>query len=94
MHIDTILISKRISSSQRNYKYFIDYMGDDYIIKPFRIIFPKTSTYVKRLLGETKWMYFLIEDNEFKNIYIDIWDKVSESIKNNFKANSSTIKNF
>ena len=73
MHIDTILISKRISSSERNYKYFIDYMGDDYKIKPFCIILPKTSTCVKRLVSETKWMYFLIEDNEFKKIYILIF---------------------
>ena len=41
-------------------------MDDDYKIKPFGIILPKMTTYVKRLDCETKWMYFVIEDNEFK----------------------------
>ena len=35
-------------------KYFIGCKGGDYKIKPFYIMFPKTSGD-----GETKWMYFL-----------------------------------
>ena len=27
---------------------------------------PKTSAYVKRYYGQTKWMYFLIEDDELE----------------------------
>ena len=36
--INNILISKRISSGEKNYKYFISY-ADEYKIKPFTIIF-------------------------------------------------------
>ena len=50
---------------------------------------PKTSAYVKRYGRQTKWMYFLIEDDELLEKYI-IWDKVSADIKKNL----STIKNF
>ena len=39
-------------------------MDNDHKIKPFRIILPKPSAYVKRHDGKTKWMYFLIEDDE------------------------------
>ena len=39
-------------------------MDHDYEIKPFSTFLPKFSTYVKRYDGETKWMYFLIEDDE------------------------------
>ena len=34
----------------------------------------KTSAYVKSYDGQTKWMYFLIEDDDF-------WDKVSADVK-------------
>ena len=35
---------------------------DDYKIKPFSTILPKTPAYVKSSVDEAKWMYFLIED--------------------------------
>ena len=43
-----------------------------YKIEPFAIILPKTSEYVKSYgVGATKWMYFLIEDEELlKNIIV------------------------
>ena len=54
--VDTksILIYDKVSSGKKNYKYFIGYMDDDYKIKPFSIIFPKTSVCVKRYVGKTK----------------------------------------
>ena len=42
---------------------------------------PTTSTYVKSYDGQTKWMYFLIEDEEKYNTN---WDKVSADIKKEF----------
>ena len=50
---------------------------------------PKTSAYVKRYGRQTKWMYFLIEDDELLQKYIT-WDTVSADVKKNL----STIKNF
>ena len=43
-----------------------------YKIEPFAIILPKMSEYVKSYgVGATKWMYFLIEDEELlKNIIV------------------------
>ena len=49
----------------------------------------KTSAYVK-----TKWIYFLIKDDDLLEKYKTIWDKVSADIKNNLIASQSTIKNF
>ena len=34
------------------------------------IMLPKTSAYVKSYDGQTKWMYFLIEDDDLKNIIL------------------------
>ena len=53
----------------------------------------KTNAYVKSCDGQTKWMYFLIEDNDSLEKYNSIWDKVSADIKNNLITSLSTIKN-
>lgn len=50
---------------------------------------PKTSAYVNRCGGETKWMYFFIEEKHNGN-----WNKVNNTIKKNRIANLSKIKNF
>ena len=70
--IDNIFTSKRIFSSKNNYKYFIGYIND-YKIKLFSIILPKTSAYVKTFDGETKSIYFMIEDEELLKEYIMIF---------------------
>ena len=33
-------------------------------VKPLNIMFPKTSAYVRSYDGQTKWTYFLIEDDD------------------------------
>ena len=35
----------------------------------FEIILPRMSAYVKRYDRQTKWIYFLIEENEFIEKY-------------------------
>ena len=42
---------------------------------------PKTSAYVKSYDGETKWTYFLIENDDLLEKYNAIWDNVSLDIK-------------
>ena len=39
----------------------------------------KTSAYAKSFDGQTKWMYFLIEDDELLEKYNTIWDKEFDS---------------
>ena len=45
--IKNVLVSNKIYSDEKSYKYFIDYFFDDYKVKPLNIILPKTSAYVK-----------------------------------------------
>ena len=47
---------------------------------------PKTSAYIKSYDGQTKWMYFLIEDDDLLEKYNTIWDKVSAVIKEEFDS--------
>ena len=42
---------------------------------------PKTSVYLKSYYGQTKLMYFLIEDDDLLEKYNIFWDKVSTDIK-------------
>ena len=63
------------------YKYFIGYLCNDYKGTLLHITLPKTSAYVKSYDKQTKWMYFLIEDDELSEKYSTIWDKVSVDIK-------------
>ena len=55
---------------------------------------PKTSAYVKSYDRQTKWMYFLIEDDDLLKKSNTIWDKVSADIKKNLIASLSIIKHF
>ena len=42
---------------------------------------PKTSAYVESRDGQTRWMYFLVEDDDLLEKYNSIWDKASADIK-------------
>ena len=41
---------------------------------------PETSNYVKSYDGQSKWMYFFIEDDVLLEKLITIWDKLSADI--------------
>ena len=84
--VDTekVLVSNKISFGEKNYKYFIGYLYNDHKVKPSHVMLPKTSTYVKSSDEQTKWMYFLIEDDDLLEKCNTIWDKVSVDIKKEF----------
>ena len=41
---------------------------------------PKTSAYVNIYDGQTKWMYFLTENDDLSETYNTIWDKIRYKI--------------
>ena len=55
---------------------------------------PKRSAYVKSYDGQTKWMYFLIEDDDLLEKYNTIWDKVIAGIMNEFDSEPVYNKTF
>ena len=69
-------------------------MDDDFKIKPFIVILPKASAYVKRYDVETKWMYFLTKDDELLKNAMPFEEKSAIVLKRNMIANPFTIKNF
>ena len=55
---------------------------------------PKTSAYVKSYDDQTKWMYFLTEDDDLLEKYNTIWDKISTDIKKNLNSEPAYNKEF
>ena len=54
-------------------------------IRPLSAFLPKISTYT-RDFDETKYMSFLIKDDELLKKYNEIWEKVKNSIKKEFDS--------
>ena len=69
-------------------------MYNDDKAKPLHIMLSNTSTYIKSYDGQTKWMYFLIEDDDLLEKYNTIWDKVSADIKKNIDSEPVYNKEF
>ena len=63
-------------------------MYNDHKVNPSHVMLPKTSAYVKGYDGQTKWMYFLIEDDGSLEKYNTIWYKDSADIKKEFDGDS------
>ena len=63
---------------------------------------PKTSAYVKSYDGQTKWIYFLIEDDDLLEKYNTIWDKEFDSkpvynkncLKTKIKSHGDEVTDF
>ena len=51
-------------------------MYNDHKVKPLHIMLLKTGRLCKSYEGQTKLMYFLIEDDRLLEKYNTIWDKV------------------
>ena len=69
-------------------------MYNDYEVKSLHIIPPKTSAYIKIYSGQTKCMYFLIENDDLLEKYNTTWDKVSADIKKEFDGEPVYNKKF
>ena len=82
ININKIVVSNKVSFGKKVLKYFIGYK-DDRKIRLLCVFLPKMSAYW-RDFDETKYMSFLIKDDEFLEKYNEISKKVSGSIKKGF----------
>ena len=92
--IEKVLVSNKISFGEKNYKYFIGCLHNDYKVTLLYIMLPKTSAYVKICNRKTKWMYFLTEDDDLLEKYNIISDKVIAHIKKEFDSEHVYNKEF
>ena len=69
---------------KKRFKYFIGYK-DAKKIRPLCIFHPNISAYRKDF-DETKYISFLIKDDELLEKYNEIWKKVKHSLKKEFDS--------
>ena len=60
---------------KKSYKYFVGYLYNDNKVKSLQIMFHKTRGYIKSYNGQTKSIYFLIEDDDLLKKYNTTWDR-------------------
>ena len=89
-----MLVSNKISFGEKNYSYFNGYLYNDHKVKPLHIMLSKTIAYVKSYDGQTKWIYFSIEDDDLLEKFNTIWDKVSADIKKELDSEPVYNKKF
>ena len=68
------MVSNNISFGEKDYKYLIGYSHNNHKVKPLHIMLPKTSAYVKSVDEQTKWMHFLMEDDNLLEKYNTFWN--------------------
>ena len=84
------IVSSKVSFGKKGFKCFIA-CKDNEKVKPSQIMLPKMSEY-RRNFNETKYMSFLMKDNELLEKY-KIWDKISNTIKKGFNREPVYNKN-
>ena len=94
VHIEKVLVSNKISFSEKSQKYFIGYLYNDNKVKPLHIMLPKTMEYLKSYDELTKWIYFWIEDDDLLKKCNTISNKVISDIKKSLIVSLSTKKSF
>ena len=85
VNIAKTVVSVKVPFGKMVFRYFIGYENDYEKFIPLCILLPKMSAH-RRDFDETKYMYFLIKDNEFAKKHYEIWDKVSNTIKKGFDS--------
>ena len=88
--LDSVDLSKVVVSStwKRNdttYKYFCGYLNND-VIKPFCVVLPQMSRYIKYFDNNGKNMSFVTDDKEVYEKYNEIWNVVKRLLKLEFTA--------
>ena len=90
--INKIIVSNKIFLGKKGFKYFIGYEDNDKVT-PLCIMLPKMSGY-RRNYNETKYMSFLVNENDLLERFNEIWDKFSNTIKKGFDSEPAYNKKY
>ena len=73
ININKIVVYNKVSFGKKDFKYFIGYEGAK-TVRPSCISLPKMSAYITDF-DETRYMFFLIKDDELTEKYKESWEK-------------------
>ena len=79
LNLDQIVVSDRFKHGDGGFKYFLGFQEDE-IVKPFCIMLPRISGYIKYFESGGKNMSFLIKDYE-------VWEKYEKIFRMWLKIN-------
>ena len=85
VNVDPVVVSDKFKHSDEGFKYFIVYQEGE-IVKPFCIILPQRSGYIKYFENRGKNMSFLIKDDEVWEKYDEIWDVIKNKLSIKFHS--------
>ena len=85
INVDQIVVSDKFKQSDDSFKYFIGHK-DGKIVKPFCIILPQMTGYIKYFENGGKNMSFVIKDDMRREKYNEICNKIKETLALNFTA--------
>ena len=92
--IDNVLVPNKVSSGEKNYKYFIGYLHEDYKIKSLHIMLPKTSAYVESMMVKLNRCIFWLKMMTYWRNIIVFRIKSALILKFDLITNLSIIKMF
>ena len=79
VNFDEIVASDKFKHSEEGFKDFIGYQEGE-IVKPLCIILPQMSRYIKYFENGGKNMPYLIEGDEVREKYENIWDVIKNKL--------------
>ena len=79
VNLDQRVISGKFNHNNEGFNYFIGYLEGG-IVKPFCIILPQMSGYIKYFENGCKNMSFLVEDDKVRKKYDKIWDVIENKL--------------
>ena len=77
--LEQIVVSDKFKHNDEGFKYFICYLNGE-IVKPFCIILPQMSGYIKYFENGNKNMTFSIKDDEVWDKYDKIWYAIKDKL--------------
>ena len=85
VNVDQIVVSDKLKHNDDGFKYFIGYKEGN-IVKLLCIILPQMIGYIKYFENGSKTMSFFIKNDDVKEKYNEIWNKIKEKLKIEFHS--------
>ena len=85
INVGQVVVTGKFEHSDGGFKYFVCYKEGE-IVKPLCIILPQMSGYLKYFENGGKSMSFMDENENVKDKYNKIWDKIKKKLNIQFHS--------
>ena len=91
VNVDEVVVFDKFKDNDDGFKYFIGYK-EGKIVKPFCIILPKMSGYIKYFENGGKNMSFVVKNDMYLNKHNGIQDKIKNKLNIKFHIKAKVRK--